>query len=113
MEEEGKFKETISDLKSQLATAKKRADAYDQYEKKQRADIMEQLSESDREIAASIAGLEGLQKFFTRTVESQRTRVPTQSGTPSNKTVLDKPLSSMTDNEKKQNWAGILDSYIK
>ena len=113
MEEDGKFKETIADLKGQLSTAKKRADAFDEFETKSRAEIMEQLKEEDQEIAKGISSLSGLQKFYNRIKVQDATRVPTQSGTPSKNTVLDKPFDQMSEKEKESNWSSILQSFRK
>ena len=113
MEDDGLLKETITDLKSQLAIKTKRAEEFDEFEAKSRAEIMEQLNEEDQEIANGISTLGGLQKFYKRIQNSDTTRLATQAGTPSKNTVLDKPFEELTAEDKKKNWSSIVNSFRK
>ena len=111
MEEQGKFKELNTELTNKLQSYEEKLNVYAEKEKKERENLISQLDDQDKEVYGSLSNdqlRKHLDKSKTQPVNTNTTQ-PIRDA--SGNTVKD--WTSMSPQEKRDNWGAILKSYTK
>tara|TARA_R100001594_G_scaffold60348_1_gene94292 strand:- start:43 stop:603 length:561 start_codon:yes stop_codon:yes gene_type:complete len=111
MEEQGKYKELNAELTSKVNTYEEKLNVYAEKDAKEREDLLSQLDDQDKEVYGSLSNdqlRKHLEKSKTQPVNTNTTQ-PIRDA--SGNTVKD--WTSMSPQEKRDNWGAILKSYTK
>jgi len=102
------FKTLYEKVSSENETLSSVAKKWTKYEESRRVSLMEKHPEEDRESLASL-DLETLE-FVTNKITDAKPNAPELAGQARSES-LNKPLSEMTEEEKKANWGSILKQF--
>lgn len=106
LEKKGEYETLVSDLRTKLESAETKANAFDEYQSARRDALLSKLDENDRDIYGELP----LNKLESH-VERISNKVPVQTGKPGKPKGFDKSIGEMTTDERRGNWASILDRY--
>ena len=110
MEEQGKYKEINAELTTKLQSQEEKLNVYAEKEQKEREDLISQLDDQDKEVYGSLSN-DQLRKHLSKVQKPQPAN--TNSTQPirdaSGNKVAD--WTTMTPQEKRDNWGSILKSY--
>ena len=112
MEEQGKYKELNAELSTKVKTYEEKLNVYAEKEQKEREDLISQLDDQDKEVYGSLSN-DQLRKHLSKSQkqESVNTNTTPPVRDASGKKVAD--WTTMTPQEKRENWTSILKSYQK
>jgi len=102
------FKTLYEQASSKVESLTANADKWAKYEEAKRVSLLENHSEEDRESLSKL-DLETLE-YVTNKINNIKPNAPEALGQARKKS-LEKPYSEMTEKEKKENWANILQQY--
>ena len=102
------FKTLYEQASSKVESLTANADKWTKYEEVKRASLLENHPEDDRESLKGLP-LETLE-YVTNKINNIKPNAPEKVGQAKRKG-LEKPFSQMTEKEKKENWANILQQY--
>ena len=112
MEEQGKYKELNAELTSKVNKYEEKLNVYAEREAKEREDLISQLDDQDKEVYGSLSN-DQLRKHLSKSQkqESVNTNTTPPVRDASGKKVAD--WTTMSPQEKRENWTSILKSYQK
>ena len=102
------FKTLYEQASSKVEGLTANADKWTKYEEVKRASLLENHPEDERESLSKL-DLETLE-YVTNKINNIKPNAPEKAGQAKRKG-LEKPFSQMTEKEKKENWANILQQY--
>ena len=102
------FKTLYEQASSKVESLTANADKWTKYEEVKRASLLENHPEDERESLSKL-DLETLE-YVTNKINNIKPNAPEALGQ-ARKKGLEKPYSEMTEKEKKENWANILQQY--
>ena len=108
LKEKEDFKTLYEKVSSENETLSSVAEKWNKYEESRRSNLLEKHPEEDRESLASL-DLETLE-FVTNKITDAKPNAPELAGQARGET-FNKPLSEMTEAEKKENWGSILKQF--
>ena len=110
MEEQGKFKELNAELTTKLQSQEEKLNVYAEKEAKEREDLLSQLDDQDKEVYGSLSN-DQLRKHLSKEQKPQTAHTNTTQPIrdASGKKIAD--WTTMTPQEKRDNWGSILKSY--
>ena len=108
LKEKEDFKALYEQVSSKNESLTANADKWGKYEETKRASLLENHPEDDRESLSKL-DLETLE-YVTNKINNIKPNAPEKVGQAKRKG-LEKPFSQMTEKEKKENWANILQQY--
>ena len=110
LKEKEDFKTLYEKVSSENESLSSVAEKWTKYEETRRASLLEKHPEEDRE---SLSGLDlETLEFVTNKITDVRPNAPELAGQARGES-LNKPLSEMTEQERRQNWASIVKQYNK
>ena len=110
LKEKEDFKALYEKVSSENESLSSVAEKWTKYEETRRASLLEKHPEEDRE---SLSGLDlETLEFVTNKITDVRPNAPELAGQARGES-LNKPLSEMTEQERRQNWASIVKQYNK
>ena len=110
LKEKEDFKALYEKVSSENESLSSVAEKWTKYEETKRASLLEKHPEEDRE---SLSGLDlETLEFVTNKITDVRPNAPELAGQARGES-LNKPLSEMTEQERRQNWASIVKQYNK
>ena len=110
LKEKEDFKSLYEKVSSENESLSSVAEKWTKYEETRRASLLEKHPEEDRE---SLSGLDlETLEFVTNKITDVRPNAPELAGQARGES-LNKPLSEMTEQERRQNWASIVKQYNK
>ena len=112
MEEQGKYKELNAELSDKVKTYEEKLNVYAEKEAKEREGLLSQLDDQDKEVYGSLSN-DQLRKHLSKSQkqESVNTNTTPPVRDASGKKVAD--WTTMSPQEKRENWTSILKSYQK
>ena len=110
LKEKEDFKALYEKVSSENQSLSSVADKWTKYEETRRASLLEKHPEEDRESLSSL-DLETLE-FVTNKITDVRPNAPELAGQARGES-LNKPLSEMTEQERRQNWTSIVKQFNK
>ena len=110
LKEKEDFKALYEKVSSENQSLSANAEKWSSYENNRRASLLESHPEEDRESLSKI-DLETLE-YITNKIKSVKPNAPEVVGR-ARESVIKKPLSEMSNDEKAANWQNILKSYKK
>ena len=110
LKEKEDFKTLYEKVSSENETLSSVADKWTKYEGTRRASLLENHPEEERESLQSL-DLETLE-FVTNKITDAKTNAPQVYGKTRGES-FDKPLSEMTEQERRQNWTSIVKQFNK
>ena len=110
LKEKEEFKTLYEQASSKVEKLSANAEKWSSYENNRRASLLESHPEEDRESLSKI-DLETLE-YITNKIKSVKPNAPEVVGR-ARESVIKKPLSEMSNDEKAANWQNILKSYKK
>ena len=112
MEEQGKYKELNTELSSKVKAYEEKLNVYAEKEAKEREGLLSQLDDQDKEVYGSLSN-DQLRKHLSKSQkqESVNTNTTPPVRDASGKKVAD--WTTMSPQEKRENWTSILKSYQK
>ena len=110
LKEKEDFKTLYEKVSSENEANASKVEKWTKYEEARRASLLEKHSEEDRE---SLNGLDlETLEFVTNKITDAKPNAPEFFGKTRGES-FDKPLSEMTDEEKRQNWTSIVKQFNK
>lgn len=108
LKEKEQYKELSERLSQERDQYKSKADEYDSFQSEMRSNLMERLSDEQKEIASDLS-LSKLQKFVDMNVKAKP--VATQESASTNMNLQQEPFTEMTKDKRRKNWKNIVESY--
>tara|TARA_R100000734_G_scaffold15571_1_gene11711 strand:- start:1399 stop:1929 length:531 start_codon:yes stop_codon:yes gene_type:complete len=108
LKEKEQYKELSERLSQERDQYKVKADEYDNFQSEMRSNLMERLSDEQKEIASDLP-LAKLQKFVDMNVKAKP--VATQESASTKMSLEKDAFKDMDKNERRQNWKTIVDNY--
>jgi len=108
LKEKEQYKELSERLSQERDTYKSKADEYDNFQGEMRSNLMEKLSDEQKEIATDLP-LNKLQKFVDMNVKEKP--AATQETASTNMNLQQEPFTDMSKDQRRKNWKSIVDSY--
>lgn len=105
LEKKGEHETLISELRTKLESAETKANAFDEYQSARRDALLSKLDESDRDIYDGLP-LDKLEAHVERISNKS-----VSTGKPGKPKGVDKSIGEMSADEKRRNWASIVDRY--
>jgi|SaaInl4_135m_RNA_FD_contig_101_124585_length_2016_multi_4_in_0_out_0_3 hypothetical protein len=107
LEAKGEYDTIVSDLKTKLESADKKADAFDQYQASRRESLLSKMPEDDRVLYDGVS-LENLEKLMEKQLLNNKS---IQTGKPGSASIDAKNIKDVAPKDRLKNWGNILDSY--
>ena len=108
LKEKEEFKTLYEQASSKVESLTTNAEKWNKYEETKRVSLLENHPEDERESLSKL-DLETLE-YVTNKINNIKPNAPEKAGQAKRKG-LEKPFSQMTEKEKKENWANILQQY--
>lgn len=108
LKEQEKYKELSERLSQERDQFKVKADEYDKFQSEMRSNLMERLSDEQKEIASDLP-LAKLQKYVDMNVKVKP--VATQESASTKMSLEKDAFKDMSKSERRQNWKTIVDNY--
>lgn len=105
LEKKGEYETLLTDLRAKLESAESKANKFDEYQSARRDALLSKLDEKDRDIYDGLP-LDKLEAHVERISNKS-----VSTGKPGKPKGVDKSIGEMSADERRRNWASIVDRY--